>query len=108
MTPPHRSLHWQPWALGIAAAVLYLLTAQRQLYGDGLFFEDKLKQGGQILLYNHALFLPLSKLTEVVVSLFVEIDGERAMKIVAALAGGLGVAMTYVVANAMLRSRVQL
>lgn len=101
-TDPRRGLDWKPWAIGLAAFVFYSLTAQRQLWGDGLFFRRMLEDGGEKLIYNHALFLPLTKLVELSVSLAVPIGPESAMKILAALAGGVGVGVTFVISRQLL------
>ena len=37
---------WLPWVLGIAAALIYAFTGQRQLFNDGIFFEQMLRLGG--------------------------------------------------------------
>ncbi|MCA8957769.1 MAG: hypothetical protein KDC87_16960, partial [Planctomycetes bacterium] len=96
---------WSPALLGALATAFYLATVQRQLWGDGVTFFDRLRQGGDQLLYNHALFLPLAKLVERVVSLVVPIDAERAMKVLAALAGGVGVGLTAAAGEILLRHR---
>ena len=64
-----------PWLVGAGAGVLYLLTAQRQLYNDGVFFEDMLRRSGEALVYNHVLYPPLVKCVELALSQVVPVGG---------------------------------
>jgi hypothetical protein len=99
-----RGPRWLPWVIGVVAAVVYLATLQRQLFNDGIFFEFKMRFGGDQLFYKHVLYLPLAGLLQAVVSVVAPIDGEQALKMVAALAGGAGVALTFLVARDCLES----
>jgi hypothetical protein len=93
-----------PWAIGGVAALVYLLTMQRQLFNDGIFFEHMMRLGGHDLVYSHILYLPLAKSLQLVISLAVPIEGEQALRILSALAGGAGVGLTFVVARDCLES----
>ena len=95
-TPERRT---SPWLLAAVFFAVYLLTLQRQLFNDGIFFELKLQLGGKELIYNHILFLPVVKLLQTGVSVVVPISPEFAMKLVAAFAGAWGVALVHLVAR---------
>ena len=94
---------WPGWLLTGLAMAFYLATAQRQIWGDGITLQHKLRVGGEQLLYNHALFLPLSRLVQIVASPITTLEPEWAMKVLAALAGGAAVGLTYALARRLLR-----
>ncbi len=68
--------------------------------GDGIFFDEMLQRGS--LMNVHLLQLPLTWALQSALSAFAVVSPETTMKILSALAGGLGVAMTYVVARQVL------
>jgi hypothetical protein len=103
-----RSDSWQariPWILFVVAAGLYLLTRQRMICGDGIFFDEMLQAG--VLMNIHLLQLPLAWSLWTGLSAVVDVSPETAMKILSALAGAAGVAMTYSVGRRLLESSAQ-
>ena len=82
---------WLPLLLGVSTAFLYLVTAQRAFYDDGIRFEAML--GADNLSYIHILYLPVVAFIRDVFPL-AGIDAEIALKITAAVSGGAAVAMT--------------
>lgn len=94
-----------PLLLFAVATVLYLLTMQRMICGDGIFFDEMLQRGS--LLHVHLLLLPLASSLRALLSVFVDVSPETAMKILSAVAGGAGVAMTYRVARLVLATAAQ-
>ena len=90
---------WQrriPLLLFVLSTGLYLQTMQQAIYGDGIFLEPQLGAGN--LAYNHILYLPLVWMVWSAIGAVVDISAETAMKLVSALAGGAGVALTYLIA----------
>ena len=87
-----------PVAVIVSAVLLYLLTAQRQLYNDGIFFLTMLENSrtGGSLLYSHPLYLPVVAAVwhglEVLDS---SATAELAMKVTSACAGGLTLGFAY-------------
>ncbi|MEE9126871.1 MAG: hypothetical protein V3U11_06995 [Planctomycetota bacterium] len=96
---------WQrriPLILFVLSTGIYLLTLQRAIYGDGIFLEPQLTAGE--LAYNHILYLPLVWTVWSGIGAVVDISAETSMKVVSALAGGAGVALTYLIALRVLSS----
>jgi len=87
------------------ATTLYLVTMQQMICGDGIFFDEMLQAG--LLMNIHLLQLPLVRLLQAVLSVFIDVSPETAMKTLSAIAGGAGIAVTYVVARQILDSTVQ-
>ena len=81
---------------------LYLLSMQRAIYGDGIFFEPKLREAD--LAYPHILYLPLVWTIWSGLSSLFPIDAETGLKMVSAMAGGAGVALTYLIAARAMHS----
>ncbi|MHC4515694.1 MAG: ArnT family glycosyltransferase [Planctomycetota bacterium] len=99
---------WQrriPMVLFFVATGLYLATMQRMLFGDGIFFDEMLQRGS--LMNHHLLQLPLVWSLWAGLSVFADVSHETAMKVLSALTGGFGVAMTYLVARRILDSTAQ-
>lgn len=88
-----------------AATALYLLTTQRMICGDGIFFDEMLQ--ADWLLNIHLLLLPLAKVLHTILSVFGDVSYETTMKVLSAVAGGAGVAMTFRVARHVLGSKAQ-
>ena len=82
---------WLPLLLGVSTAFLYLVTAQRAFYDDGIRFEAMLAADN--LSYIHILYLPVVAFIRDTLPL-AGVDAEIALKITAAVSGGATVAMT--------------
>ncbi|MHC4515304.1 MAG: hypothetical protein ACYTGO_05145 [Planctomycetota bacterium] len=99
----HAAQRWIPLALFVLSTCLYLLTLQRAIYGDGIFFEPKLTTGQ--LVYGQILYLPLVWTVWSGLDAVAGISAETALKVVSAIAGGTGVALTYLAARRVLASQ---
>jgi hypothetical protein len=93
-----RALRFAPLLVGAAATLLYLLTLQRRLFGDGVFLLDQFEAGD--LRYYHPLFLPAADLLRGALAL----DHESALKWLSALGGGLAAGAACIAGRAVLRS----
>ena len=90
------------WTLFVVSAGLYFLTRQAAITADGIYFDDMLQRGR--LVNHHLLYLPLVWAVQEGLSSVVDVTPELAMKIVSALAGGAGVALTFLLANRALQT----
>jgi len=99
--PPFRSTAAIATALGVAAFVLYVATAQRGFWSDGMFYYAQIERGD--LRSQYVLYLPIIAGTRALLSPF-GLTLEGAIKLVSAFGGGVCVATGYVLARAVLRS----
>jgi hypothetical protein len=105
MSRPDSRQPYIPLVVFAVATALYLLTMQRMICGDGIFFDEMLQAG--LLMNIHLLQLPLAWSLQATLSVFVDVSPETAMKMLSALTGGFGVAVTYGVARQVLGSTAQ-
>lgn len=93
------------WLLFVVSTGLYFVTRQAALAGDGIYFDDMLQQGR--LVNHHLLYLPLVWGLQTAASVVIDVTPELAMKSVSALAGGVGVAVTFLIASRTLQTRAR-
>lgn len=96
---------WIALLLFVLSTGLYLLTRQRAIYGDGIFFESHLANGN--LAYGQILYLPLVYAAWSCLGTVLDISAETVLKVVSALAGGAGVALTFLIACQTLTSTLR-
>lgn len=96
---------WIALLLFVLSTGLYLLTRQQALFNDGIFFEGKLRAGD--LAYGQILYLPLVWVVWASLGTVFDLSAETALKVVSALAGGLGVALTFLIACQALTSALR-
>ena len=100
---PRPASLWVSTGLACLATAVYLATLQVGLYNDGVYFEEKLRTGA--LAHVHLLNLPLVAGLQWLLGGLVAIDAETAIKVTAALGGGVAVALTHRVALRLLAPR---
>ncbi|MEE2886147.1 MAG: hypothetical protein VX951_01835 [Planctomycetota bacterium] len=93
------------WLLFVVSAGLYFVTRQAAIAGDGIYFGDMLQQGR--LVNHHLLYLPLVWAVQTAASMVINVTPELAMKLVSALAGGVGVSVTFLIASRTLQTRAR-
>jgi hypothetical protein len=91
------------WLLFVVATAFYFVTRQAAIVADGIYFDDMLQTGR--LINHHLLYLPLVWGVQTAGTLVADVSPELAMKLVSALAGGVGVAVAFLVACRTLQSR---